>query len=67
MLFDFSKTKISTILLGLSYAEVEEFCLDVMRKSVLDHRFEDNSSIVSEVLKQLELKYSIQKETVDEK
>jgi SpoVK/Ycf46/Vps4 family AAA+-type ATPase len=51
--FGISPETIAKRLLGLSFSEVEEFCLGVVRRAVLDHKIDNAKSIVLSRLDQL--------------
>lgn len=50
--FGFTAETIAKRLLGLNFAEVEEFCLSVVRRAVLDQRTEDAKAITQIKLEQ---------------
>ncbi|MGD7291085.1 AAA family ATPase [Ralstonia pseudosolanacearum] len=50
--FGFTAETIAKRLLGLNFAEVEEFCLSVVRRAVLDQRTEDAKAITQTKLEQ---------------
>ncbi|MDX9857934.1 MAG: ATP-binding protein [candidate division Zixibacteria bacterium] len=56
--FNYNLKTLSSKLKGCSYSEVEEFCLEVVRRAVLQHKHDDAKSIVSESLRQWRLKFS---------
>jgi SpoVK/Ycf46/Vps4 family AAA+-type ATPase len=43
---------------GLSYSEIETFCTDVLRQSILEHQIDDTKQIVIEKLKQWQPRFS---------
>lgn len=50
--FGLAAETVAKRLLGLSFSEVEEFCLGVVRRAVLDQKVDDASTIVSSRLEQ---------------
>lgn len=59
--FGYSNKILSEKLYGYSYAEIEEFCLDVMRRSVLEPSSNNTKSIVTKKLKQWHDRYHVKK------
>lgn len=51
--------KIAEKLAGHSFAEIEEFCLDVLRSSILTHQDNDAKKIVAKKLKQWQLRLRV--------
>jgi len=49
---DYNMRQLTEILAGQSYSEIETFCVDVLRKVILDHQQANTKSIVTEKLKQ---------------
>ena len=56
--FNYSSKTLSNKLKGNSYSEIEEFCTEVIRKAILQHKQDDARAIVSQSLKQWRLKYT---------
>jgi AAA+ superfamily predicted ATPase len=56
--FNYSSITLSEKLKGNSYSEIEEFCTDIIRKAILQHKQDDASSIVSQSLIQWKLRFS---------
>jgi len=56
--FNYSAQTLSEKLKGNSYSEIEEFCTDIIRKAILQHKQDDARSIVSQELKQWEIRFS---------
>ncbi|MDZ7860591.1 MAG: AAA family ATPase [Candidatus Krumholzibacteriota bacterium] len=56
--FNYSYKTLSNKLKGKSYSEIEEFCVEIIRKAVLQHKQDDAKAIVSKSLKQWQIKYS---------
>ena len=50
--FGLTAETVAKRLLGLSFSEVEEFCLGIIRRAVLDHKVDDARTIVSSRLEQ---------------
>lgn len=61
IVFNYNIKNLAEKLKGYSFSEVEEFCLDVLRKSILTHKQENVKDIISEKLKQWQLKFDISK------
>lgn len=57
--FGYANKTLSEKLHGYCYGEIEEFCLDVMRRSVLDHRQDNLKGIVGRKLKQWNDRYKV--------
>ena len=56
--FNYSSQTLSEKLKGNSYSEIEEFCTDIIRKAVLQHKQDDARTIVSQSLKQWQIRFS---------
>ena len=56
--FNYSSQTLSEKLKGKSYSEIEEFCTDIIRKAVLQHKQDDARTIVSQSLKQWRIRFS---------
>jgi len=56
--FNYSAQTLSEKLKGNSYSEIEEFCTDIIRKAILQHKQDDARSIVSQEIKQWKLRFS---------
>jgi len=52
---------LSEKIVGLSFAEIEEFYLDIIRQAVLQHKQDNVKSIVDETLKNWQNKFKIEK------
>jgi SpoVK/Ycf46/Vps4 family AAA+-type ATPase len=59
--FNYDVNKIANKLIGYSFAEVEDFCVDILRRAVLEKKHENAKSIVADKLKQLEVRFDINK------
>ncbi|MNF79547.1 ATP-dependent zinc metalloprotease FtsH [compost metagenome] len=64
--FGLAAESIAKRLLGLSYSEVEEFCLGVMRRAVLDQRVDNAKEIVMSKLEQWKKRLTPIKQDVTE-
>lgn len=60
--FNYSFKTLSDRLAGLSYAEVEDFCTDVVRRAILNRKQDNAKSIVSEKIKQWEKRFTLEME-----
>lgn len=60
--FNYDTGKLSEHLSGYSYAEIEEFCVDVIRQSILSHQQNDAKKIVAKKIKQWSNRFTIMKE-----
>jgi SpoVK/Ycf46/Vps4 family AAA+-type ATPase len=56
--FNYSSQTLSDRLKGNSYSEIEEFCTDIIRKAILQHKQDDARSIVSQELEQWQMRFS---------
>jgi len=56
--FNYSSQILSEKLKGNSYSEIEEFCTDIIRKAILQHKQDDARSIVSQELEQWGIRFS---------
>lgn len=56
--FNYSSQTLSENLKSNSYSEIEEFCTDIIRKAVLQHKQDDAKTIVSQSLKQWRIRFS---------
>ncbi|MDO9581276.1 MAG: ATP-binding protein [Bacteroidales bacterium] len=54
---DYNIGKLSEILSGNSYSEIETFCTDVIRQAILDHQQDTTKPIVIEKLKQWQQRF----------
>jgi len=63
--FNYSSQTLAEKLKGLSYAEVEDFCTDVVRQAVLNRKQDNARDIVSEKIKHLENRFSMNKNRKD--
>lgn len=63
VIFGLANETIAKRLLGLSFSEVEEFCLSVVRRAVLDQKTDDAKSIVYFRLEQWKKRLNPQMET----
>ncbi|MBI5416552.1 AAA family ATPase [Candidatus Poribacteria bacterium] len=61
IIFNYNIETLSRRLAGNSFSEVEEFCTDVLRQSILTHKQENTKEIISEKLKQWQSKVTIDK------
>ncbi len=59
--FNYDVNKIANKLIGYSFAEVEDFCVDILRRAVLEMKHNNAKSIVSDKLKQLQVRFDINK------
>jgi len=57
--FNYSTKTLSDKLFGNSYAEIEEFCVTVLRKAVLQQKQDNAREIVSNTLKQWQSRFSV--------
>jgi SpoVK/Ycf46/Vps4 family AAA+-type ATPase len=60
--FNYDAQSLADKLSGLSFAEVEDFCADVVRQAVLNHKQDNAQSIVSTKIKQWKNRFSLNKE-----
>jgi len=56
---DYNTKKLTEVLTGQSYSEIETFCLDVLRTAILDHQLTNTKAIVTEKLKQWQQRFMI--------
>ena len=62
--FGYVPTFLARKLSGLSFAEVEDFCLDVVRRAVLEHRTDNARETTKEKLAQLQKRLQANKKTM---
>lgn len=60
--FNYETEELAKDLRGYSYAEIEEFCADVLRQSILNHQQNDAKKIVIDKIKQWNNRFTILKE-----
>jgi len=59
--FNYSSSLLADKLSGLSFAEVEDFCSDVVRQAIINHKQDNAKSIVTDKLLQWKNRYSVNK------
>lgn len=57
--FNYSIASLSDKLIGYSFAELEDFCTDVVRQAILNHKQDNAKSIVSEKIKQWQNRFTV--------
>ncbi len=57
--FKYNISSLADKLTGFSYAEVEDFCTDVVRQAILNHKQDDAKNIVSEKINQWQNRFSV--------
>lgn len=63
--FNFSVQSLADALNGLSFAETEDFCADIVRQAVLNHKQDNARDIVTDKIKQLKNRFSVNKNSMD--
>lgn len=63
--FNYNFQSLADRLIGVSFAEVEDFCSDVVRQAVLGHKQDDARAIVSQKIKHWESRFSVNKDGKD--
>ncbi len=64
--FNYSSENLAKKLSGYCFSEVEDFCVDVLRHAILNHKQNNARKIVTDKLKQWQSRYSVSCEGVDE-
>jgi SpoVK/Ycf46/Vps4 family AAA+-type ATPase len=57
--FNYNIPSLADKLTGYSYAEVEDFCTDVVRQAILNHKQDNAKNIVSEKINQWQNRFSV--------
>lgn len=57
--FNYNIPSLADKLTGYSYSEVEDFCTDVVRQAILNHKQDDAKNIVSEKINQWQNRFSV--------
>ena len=57
--FNYNIPSLADKLTGFSYAEVEDFCTDVVRQAILNHKQDNAKNIVSEKINQWQNRFSV--------
>lgn len=55
--FNMSLDRLADKITGLSFSEIEEFCLDVLRRCILNHKQDDPKEIIKSRLRNLERRF----------
>jgi AAA+ superfamily predicted ATPase len=58
---DYNMKNLSESFIGKSYSEIESFCMDILRKTILEHQQGNVHTIITEKLKQWQQRFTITK------
>jgi AAA+ superfamily predicted ATPase len=63
--FNYNTQSLADKLSGLSFGEVEDFCTDVVRQAILNRKQDNARNIITDKIKQLENRFSVNKDRKD--
>ncbi|MFH1985749.1 MAG: ATP-binding protein [Pseudomonadota bacterium] len=63
--FDTSPKTLADKLVGISFSEIEEFCIDVLRRCILSHAQDNPHEIIKSRIKNLESRYILGKQEAE--